>query len=435
MRTQLVVTGRLAVLAAAGALIVAVALPSWIGVIVVTALVLAIAAGDIHDAGNIREVTVSRPRITTVRLGRRVEVPLTVVNTSSRRVRATVWDDWPPSAGVKQQAQHADLPPAASATFVADTEPDRRGDRNAGEVTVRVIGPLGLAGRQLRHTVPATVRALPAFRSERQLPSKVKQLQHLEGRNIASVRGQGTEFDSFREYTVGDDVRSIDWRATARARDVIVRTWRPERNRHVLLILDTGRASAGRTGDGTRLDTCMEAALLLGGLASRAGDTVDLLAYDRAVRAEVTGIAGKRLQQKLMHAMAPLAPTLAETDCRGLVEAAVRRTKRRSLVVWCTSLESGWPAADLLAAIRILAHRHHVLLVSVTDPEVTRLAGQRGSPAALYDAAAAERSLAERDRLTEALRRVGVGVVAAPPDRLPAALADEYLELKRIGTM
>ena len=105
------------------------------------------------------------------------------------------------------------------------------------------------------------------------------------------VRGQGTEFDSLREYVVGDDVRSIDWRASARAADVMVRTWRPERDRRVLLVLDCGRTAAGRVGDAPRLDAAMDAALLLAALAARAGDRVDLLAYDRAVRARVEGVA------------------------------------------------------------------------------------------------------------------------------------------------
>ena len=112
------------------------------------------------------------------------------------------------------------------------------------------------------------------------------------------IRGQGTEFDSLREYVVGDDVRSIDWRATARRADVVVRTWRPERDRRVVIVLDTGRTSAGRVGvDPTasdpggwpRLDWSMDAALLLAALASRAGDHVDFLAHDR--------VPGRRVQR------------------------------------------------------------------------------------------------------------------------------------------
>ena len=101
------------------------------------------------------------------------------------------------------------------------------------------------------------------------------------------VRGQGTEFDSLREYVLGDDVRSIDWRSTARLTDVMVRTWRPERDRRIIVVLDTGRTSAGRVGGMPRLDASMDAALLLAALASRAGDRVDLLAVDRRVRARV----------------------------------------------------------------------------------------------------------------------------------------------------
>ena len=71
----------------------------------------------------------------------------------------------------------------------------------------------------------------------------------MDGRQAIAVRAQGTEFDSLREYVPGDDVRSIDWRASARAADVMVRTWRPERDRQVVLVLDTGRTSAVRFGD------------------------------------------------------------------------------------------------------------------------------------------------------------------------------------------
>ena len=195
--------------------------------------------------------------------------------------------------------------------------PTRRGDRPADRVTVRSVGPLGLAARQGSHEVPWRVRVLPAFTSRRHLPSRLARLRELDGRTAVMVRGQGTEFDSLREYVDGDDVRSIDWRATARAAEVVVRTWRPERDRRVLLVLDSGRTAAGRVGDAPRLDAAMDAALLLAALAARAGDRVDLLAYDRRVRARVEGVTGSGLLPALVTAMAPLDATLVETDYAG----------------------------------------------------------------------------------------------------------------------
>ncbi len=83
-------------------------------------------------------------------------------------------------------------------------------------MTVRSIGPLGLWARQATLRAPGAIRVLPPFNSRRHLPSRLTRLRELDGRTAVMVRGQGTEFDSIREYVRGDDVRSIDWRATAR---------------------------------------------------------------------------------------------------------------------------------------------------------------------------------------------------------------------------
>ncbi|ATL64901.1 DUF58 domain-containing protein [Nocardia terpenica] len=431
----MVVTGRLAVVAAAAALIATLLVPSWPGVAALTALLVALIAVDVTAAGRGTELELSRPELTSVRSGRRVEVELTVVNPGPRTVRGMLWDAWPDSAGAVRRTHRLLLPPNTKTRLTTTLAPERRGDRVAGPVTLRLFGPLGLAGRQVRRAVPARVRALPPFHSEPALASKLRHLHRLEGRTVVNMRGQGSEFDSFREYVAGDDVRAIDWRATARAADVLVRTWRPERNRHLILLLDTGRAAAGRIGEGTRLDANIEAALLLGGLAAAAGDTVDLLAYDRQVRAEVRGALGKALRPRLMHALSGVVPALVDTDAPGLVRATLARARRRSLVVWFTSLDGALIEENLLPVLPVLTHRHRVLLVSVTDPELAAAATHRATPTEIYTAATAETLLTERALTRESLRRKNIDVITAAPDRLPTILADAYLELKRSGGM
>ncbi|UFS94615.1 DUF58 domain-containing protein [Nocardia huaxiensis] len=431
----MVFTGRLAALAVLDTLFVALLMPSWTGVALMTGTTLAAVILDIVLLGSLAALELSREPLTTVRTGRSIDVELTALNTGTRTVRATLWDDWPPSAHARHRTHTLNLPANTKTRLHTELTPAYRGDRLAGPVTVRAVGPLGLAGRQERRDVPARLRALPPFRSEKLLASKVKQLQHLEGRNTTTIRGQGTEFDSFREYVPGDDVRTIDWRATARAKDVLVRTWRPERNRHVVMLLDTGRVSAGRAGDGTRLDATIEAALLLGGLAASGGDSVDLIAHDRKVRTEVRGIGGKRLQVKLMHALAGVTPELVDTDYQGMLRATLQRARRRSLVVWFTHLDAATLQEGLLPVLPVLTERHRVLVVSVTDPEVTAAAARRTGLENLYRAAAAENVIAEHAVARETLRRKGVRVIATSPDLLPGALADEYLELKQTGAL
>ncbi|NTW41288.1 MAG: DUF58 domain-containing protein, partial [Cellulomonadaceae bacterium] len=213
------------------------------------------------------------------------------------------------------------------------------------------------------------------------------------------------------------------------------RTWRPERDRRVLIVLDTSRTSAARIGDLPRIDASIEAALLLSALAARAGDRIDLIAFDRRVRAQVAGTSGPRLLPALADAMAPLEPALVETDWPGVVSAVQARLSQRALVVLLTSLEPAAVTSGLLPVVAPLAKDHLVVLASVADPEVAALRAGRDSAASVYDAAAAERTELERAAVTVRLRRRGVEVVDALPDDLAPRLADTYLALKGAGRL
>ncbi|OOK72970.1 hypothetical protein BZL29_5135 [Mycobacterium kansasii] len=165
-----------------------------------------------------------------------------------RRFRGHIRDAWPPSARGEPRSHQVNIGGGERQQLTTQLRPVRRGDQRAAVVTARSLGPLGLAGRQRSQPVPGKVRVLPPFLSRKHLPSRLAKLREIDGLLPTLIRGQGTEFDSLREYVVGDDVRSIDWRATARRSDVMVRTWRPERDRRVVLVLDTGRMAAGRVG-------------------------------------------------------------------------------------------------------------------------------------------------------------------------------------------
>ncbi|MGA5558201.1 DUF58 domain-containing protein [Streptomyces lavendulocolor] len=433
-------TGRSALLAAIGALPVGILAPSWTGMLAVNApLSLAILC-DYALAAPVRALRFTRSGDTTVRLGDSAEVHLAVTNPSRRRLRARLRDAWPPSSwlpGSEQAASRHDLTvPAGERRRVTTVlRPTRRGDRHSARVTVRSYGPLGLAARQGNHDVPWTVRVLPPFTSRKHLPSRLARLRELDGRTSVLVRGQGTEFDSLREYVPGDDTRSIDWRATARHATVAVRTWRPERDRHILVVLDTGRTSAGRVGDVPRLDASMEAALLLTALASRAGDRVDLLAYDRRIRALVQGRSAKDLLPAVVDALAPLEPELVETDARGLSAAALTHAPRGSLIVLLTTLEAAPIEEGLLPVLPQLTKRHTVLVASVSDPRTDAMTRARGTAEAVYEAAAGTQAQAQRRRTGEQLQRQGVTVVDANPENLAPALADAYLALKAAGRL
>ncbi|MFJ1745924.1 DUF58 domain-containing protein [Streptomyces sp. NPDC088116] len=433
-------TGRSALLAALGSLPIGFFAPSWAGILAINApLSLAILC-DYALAAPVRRLQFTRSGDTSVRLGESAEVHLTVTNPSGRPLHAQLRDAWPPSswpAGTDQTASRhkVRVPAGERRRLTTLLRPTRRGDRHAARVTVRSFGPMGLAARQGNHEVPWTLRVLPPFTSRKHLPSRLARLRELDGRTSVLTRGEGTEFDSLRAYVPGDDTRSIDWRATARQSTVAVRTWRPERDRHILVVLDTGRTSAGRVGDVPRLDAAMDATLLLTALAARAGDRVSLLAFDRRVRAQVQGRTAGDVLPAMVNALAPLEPELVETDVRGLGAAALKNAPRRSLIVLITSLDAAPVEEGLLPVLPGLTQRHTVLVASVADPRSEEMSTGRGTVDAVYEAAAGTQAQTQRRRTAEKLQRHGVTVVDATPEKLAPALADAYLALKAAGRL
>ncbi|NHN56535.1 DUF58 domain-containing protein [Calidifontibacter sp. DB0510] len=429
------ITGRAVALALLGLVLVVLRpVPStvlwWLGAVAV------LIAVDVLVAVSPKTLQWQRDPVGQVRLGEQTTTSLVGRNPGSRTVRALVRDAWQPSAGTSGERHTVTMPGGEAARLTTRLSPTRRGDLKADAVTVRSFGPMRLAARQRSVPVGGQLRSLPAFPSRRHLPSRLAQLRQIDGRSAVRIRGQGTEFDSLRDYVEGDDVRSIDWRATARRQKPVVRTWQPERDRRIILVLDTSRTSAGRIDDLPRLDSAMDAALLLTALASRAGDRIDLIAGDRQVRARVSGRTDRNeLLHAVVEAMAPLEPALVEANWTALAGAVTSLTRRRALVVLLTTLEPAAISEGLLPVLPSLVQHHRVVIASVADRSVLAMARDRTSVRSSYDAAAAERTIALRQQVRDAVGRLGVTVLDEPPEVLPVALVDHYLALKRQGLL
>jgi len=429
-------SGRAAAVALACVLVV-LAVRSAVTVLAVDGLLLAGVVADLLLAVPVSALRLARDGDSRVRLGETATVTISLANTSARTLRAQVRDAWPPSARAHPARSPVRVAGGGVGSITVTVRPARHGDCVADRVTVRSFGPLGLAARQRGQRLPWTVRALPPFHSRRHLPGKLAQLRELDGQHRAARPGQGSEFDSLRAYVTGDDVRSIDWRSTARRREVLVRTWRPERDRRIVFVLDTGRTAAGRVGAGPapgypRLDAFMDAVQLLTALASQAGDRIDLIAADSAIRGRVLAPPRTTALAVVTDALAALQASLTETDWRLAVAAVLTQARRRCLVVLLTDLNF---SVDLLPALRALTARHELLVGAVADPRLEELAAGRGDAASVYAAAAAARALGQRSAVSAQLARLGATVVDAPPGRLPAALADAYLTLKARGRL
>ncbi|HVM18374.1 MAG TPA: DUF58 domain-containing protein [Egibacteraceae bacterium] len=445
-----VVTWRLAVLAAAGALVVAFG-PATAAVSVAVNIVVAVVwLVDLVLAPRPHTVAVARDTPGVVALGGHADITWSVRNPLRRTLRVRIADELAPSLHAEERRAAVRVPALGRAHAGTRIRPQRRGLFTLDAMTVRTFGPMGVAARQARVPVRSALRVYPSFRSRQEAELRLSRSRVLQvGLRAAQGRGGGTEFDSLREYTVDDEFRRIDWSATARARKPIVRTYRAERNQTVMVLLDTGRTMAGRVAVSTgavgasapadtvpRLDHAMDAVMMMTAVATRLGDRVGLVAFGDRVRGVVSPGSGRGQLRSVTEAMYRLEPQLAESDYRGAFVETITRFRRRAMLVVLTELAEHTVAETLLPALPLVVRNHLVVVAAVRDPEVDHWARAVPTEAgSAFRKAAAVQALDRRRRTVARLRGLGAVVIDAVPGRLAPELADAYLKVKSTGRL
>lgn len=309
----------------------------------------------------------------------------------------------------------------------------RRGAPDLRALWLGWCGPFGLAERRRIERLDRTLRVVPDIHSVRAAALRFSSSREfLHGLKIERHVGEGSEFESLREYVPGLDARTIDWRATARHTKLVCVEHRAERNHQVFLCFDTGHLMSEPMAGIPKLDHAVNAALLLSYVCLRTGDRVGLFAFDAKVRHFTAPRAGVAAVRQIQAHTAGLAYSTEETNFTvGLLDL-LTRLNRRSLVILFTDFVDSVTAELMLDNVRHLVRRHVVLFVALRDASLARIAGQRpDSLLGLARAVTADDLITERERVLTRLGRLGVTCIDAAPDEIGAQLINRYLDLKR----
>jgi uncharacterized protein (DUF58 family) len=379
---------------------------------VVLGLALADALAARRPLEAVREVPSTRAR--------GVGVPLAVAVRDDRAGRVRVRQPLGPDLALDVQEGDG----ALAATLV----PRRRGRHALPAVALRARGPLGLGAWQHRAAGEQELTVFPDLPNARRLALAVRQSRFRDpGVRTRGQVGLGTEFERVREYLPDDDIRQVNWRATARAGRPMSNQHRVEQDQEVVIVLDLGRLMAAPVGDRTRLDATLDAATAVALVADELGDRCGVLAFDDAIRRRVR--PGRASGADVVRATFDLEPSERDAD----YELAFRTVAggKRALVVVLTDLLDEAAARALVDAVPVLTRRHAVLVASVRDPDLDALVAR--VPADERDVlatAAALELLAARRRAAARVRGAGAQVVEAPPEQLGAACVRAYLQAK-----
>jgi uncharacterized protein (DUF58 family) len=372
-----------------------------------------------------------------------VETPVTLAfGDVHARQRLDVFDLHPGAWRMRGLPRRLDLRPGTSTSVEYMLTPEARGDVDFGRVQLRLHSPWRLLTRDVVVGQARRVRVYPNFAPLANFAMfSAEQASRLVGAHVRRRRGEGTDFHQMRDYRVGDSMRQIDWKATARTRRLISREYQDERNQQLVLMLDTGRRLMAReTALGnakasmSHFDHVLDASLVVAWLALRQGDAVGLLASGGDA-AWVPPQRGAAAIDRLMRATYALQPKPVATDFLAAATDIALRQRRRSLVMLVTNLRDE-DMDDVLAAVQLLRRRHVVCVASLRESTLDAALARdvHDLPGALTAAATAQ-YLERRAGAHEALRSHGMRVLDVTCDALPAALVETYLAVKRSGSL
>lgn len=402
---------------------------------------LIIISAAVFDAWNSKlskGISVERHFGSRFAVGAATEVRIEVANRTPRDISLIVKDEYPPQmklSGVREA--RLDVEGQTSATMIYSLRPPKRGQFSFGQIAVRHLSRWRLVWRQIILGEAITVKVYPNMRRAREAELKALGTRSfVAARRKSQWRGEGRDFESLRDYVLGDEMRHISWTATARRGKLVTRQYQMERDQTILIALDAGRLMTGRLENETKLDLAVHATLALMSAAARAGDNAGLVVFGRRIKAFLPPKRGAEHLDAAIEALHAIEPEMIEPSYSRAFEFVSANSRRRSLVVVLTDLVDEEGSRDLLSSLKLLRPRHLPLVVTIADRDLKAVVREAPeTETELFTQSVAEEIMHQREaalRLVESQGGLALDVTAAA---LVPKLLETYLRVKERGLL
>lgn len=361
-------------------------------------------------------------------------VKLQIENLSDQAVELTVRDEPPVGCRSSQHEFHAKIAADRARTFQYTVYPLERGEDSFRSTFVRFLAPMGLCWIQRRIENEQSASIYPNVLALREY-DLLKQKGHLEQMGVrrSRIKGLGTEFESLRDYNE-DDIRIVDWKASARRGKLVVKNFELERNQAVIVCFDVGRQMLAQVDGVRKLDYTLDSGLMLMYAAERMGDQIGVLVFNDVVKRWVSPRKGRLQVAAILDTIHGLQAEAVQTNYLKAISYMASRWKRRSLVVLFTDAETREDVQEVVTALGPIARRHLLFIVRVMDPRVRELQNREiTDDRDLFDKAAGLLYAKDRREAEMLLSAAGYTSIEAEPEELSAKLVNAYLRVKEFN--
>ncbi|WML31307.1 DUF58 domain-containing protein [Neobacillus sp. OS1-32] len=311
-----------------------------------------------------------------------------------------------------------------------DTTAADRGKYEVNKLYFRYRSLFGLWEKQTTVELPQTVKVIPDLTETRQYLENAQKFLLYEGLKIRKQLSGVGEFAKIRSYVVGDDPRKINWRQTAKLREVMTNEYEPEHGKFITILIDCGRMMGAELKKGNRLEKAMEAAMTVAAAALQKGDYVSVIAFSKEIKVFVPAAKGMAHLQTILQAIYHVQVDAAESNYAAVFQYLEMVQKKRSLLLLFSDVRTFLYEESALVYLKRLRSRHLFFLIGVEDQTLVK--HSKAPPTDIQAAmvkSIAQQQLLFKKREKNKWERQGLQMIEAPEEKLAVTAVSHYIEM------
>ncbi len=312
-------------------------------------------------------------------------------------------------------------------------KPLRRGVLEYGNAGVRLFSSIGFIARQATLAIPNTINVYPKIPVEKEGLLSRFYLAQTETRQMKTY-GPGREFRQMREYRLGDDIKNIHWKRSARCGKMIVRDYEPEKGQSIFIMIDGGRLMMAETNGLSKVDWAVGSVISLAREALYKKDSVGVMGFSNNVDTYLMP-SNKMVQlTTLVKTIYSFQPSLIEPDYRCAFQWMHAHVKNRSIIIIYTDFIDPYLSQELVSYVRLLKKKHRVICCAMgfEDLNDTGYSRTDNLKDAVFTSVVRE-SIYNRKKVLHTLAMAGVDIIDVFPEKLCGAVLNTYIKARWKG--
>ena len=370
-------------------------------------------------------------------LGDSNEVELLIENLLSQPISFRLIEGYPVELQERSKEYSALLSGNSSKKFSYNFTPTRRGEYEFQDVFFIISSVFRLVSRRIDISAKQTIRVYPSVKQMKKYELMVFQQQKTSS-GIKKIRrlGNNSEFEQIRNYIQGDELKTVNWKATSRGRDLMVNQYQEEKSQHIYCIIDKSRTMQVEFDNLSMLDYSINSALVFSNITLKKGDKTGVITFSDKIGSQLAAEKVNGQLRRIMELLYNQKTHYREANFELLFESIRKTIKTRSMLILYTNFETEFAMRRSLPILRKINQKHVLVVVFFKNNELEEMAYQPVKTTRdIYKTVVSEKMVSVKSRIAQELSQNGIHTILTRPEELSINSINKYLELKAKGAI